>query len=178
MNYKLIILISFFTISHFAQAQNSNNWTHFRGSNMDGHADVNTAPVHWSDSTNIVWKAKVKGLGWSSPVVFGNQIWVTSGKRRWHRILHPLFRPWNWKTAWRKNYFYLSWSTGYSRHQFLRDANSLYRRRFCLCPLRNFWHRLHQHQQFWSCLETRGPESCTHIRRDRPHQWFYTKTNS
>jgi len=61
-----------------AFSQNADNWTHYRGSNMDGHAQVKTAPLHWNDSTNIVWKAKVKGLGWSSPVVFGNQVWLTS----------------------------------------------------------------------------------------------------
>ncbi|QGY43056.1 PQQ-binding-like beta-propeller repeat protein [Maribellus comscasis] len=59
-------------------AQNPNSWTHFRGSNMDGHAQVTKAPLHWSDSTNVVWKVPVKGTGWSSPVVFGNQIWLTS----------------------------------------------------------------------------------------------------
>ncbi len=59
-------------------AQKSDNWTHFRGSNMDGHAQVKSAPLHWSDSTNVEWKVPVKGLGWSSPVIFGDQIWLTS----------------------------------------------------------------------------------------------------
>jgi outer membrane protein assembly factor BamB len=56
------------------------NWTHFRGSNMDGHATVETAPLHWSETENVVWKVPVKGLGWSSPVVFGDQIWLTSAE--------------------------------------------------------------------------------------------------
>ncbi len=54
------------------------NWTHFRGSGMNGHAEVGKAPVHWDAQTNIEWKTPVKGTGWSSPVVFGNQVWLTS----------------------------------------------------------------------------------------------------
>ncbi len=45
---------------------------------MDGHATVKTAPLHWSDTENVVWKVPVNGLGYSSPVVYDNQIWITS----------------------------------------------------------------------------------------------------
>jgi outer membrane protein assembly factor BamB len=45
---------------------------------MDGHANVETAPVRWSETETVVWKVPVKGLGWSSPVVYKNQVWVTS----------------------------------------------------------------------------------------------------
>ncbi len=76
-----LILIAFLFICNFSLAQDSNNWTHFRGSDLDGHAQVSKAPIHWSDSTNVVWKVPVKGLGWSSPVVFGNQIWLTSAAK-------------------------------------------------------------------------------------------------
>jgi len=48
---------------------------------MDGHAAVEKAPLHWSDSTNVVWKVPVTGQGWSSPVVFGNQVWLTSAAK-------------------------------------------------------------------------------------------------
>lgn len=54
------------------------SWTHFRGSNMDGHANVEIAPMHWSDTENIIWKVPVSGLGYSSPVVYDKQIWLTS----------------------------------------------------------------------------------------------------
>ena len=80
MKRNLLFFVFSVIILPVAFSQNSDNWTHFRGTNMDGHAAVKTAPLHWSDSTNVVWKAPVKGLGWSSPVVFGNQIWVTSAK--------------------------------------------------------------------------------------------------
>lgn len=77
------LLIFVVTASQFLLSCTSNtqNWTHFRGSNMDGHANVETAPLHWSDTENIMWKVPVKGLGWSSPVVYGNQVWLTSAAK-------------------------------------------------------------------------------------------------
>lgn len=56
-------------------------WTHFRGTNMDGHANVVVAPLNWSDTENVVWKVPVKGLGWSSPVIYGDQVWLTSAAK-------------------------------------------------------------------------------------------------
>lgn len=54
------------------------NWTHFRGSNLDGISTDLQPPVSWNDSTNIIWKTDIKGKGWSSPVVFGDQVWLTT----------------------------------------------------------------------------------------------------
>lgn len=54
------------------------NWTHFRGSNLDGIADVEFCPTKWSPDSNIVWKTKIHGRAWSSPVVYNDQIWMTT----------------------------------------------------------------------------------------------------
>ncbi|HSH20153.1 MAG TPA: PQQ-binding-like beta-propeller repeat protein, partial [Draconibacterium sp.] len=82
MNCKVLSsILLFISIVTGLCAQNSKNWTHFRGSAMDGHATVEKAPLHWSDSTNVVWKVPAKGLGWSSPVIYGNQIWLTSAAK-------------------------------------------------------------------------------------------------
>jgi outer membrane protein assembly factor BamB len=54
------------------------NWTHFRGSHLDGISNDSLSPVTWNDSTNIIWKTDIQGRGWSSPVVEGNQVWVTT----------------------------------------------------------------------------------------------------
>jgi outer membrane protein assembly factor BamB len=55
-----------------------NNWTHFRGSRLDGISAVAEAPVWWTPDSGILWKAEVHDKGWSSPVVYGNQIWLTT----------------------------------------------------------------------------------------------------
>ncbi len=60
-----------------ATAQQS-NWTHFRGSNLDGISGEADIPTTWNDSVNVIWKAGIKGKGWSSPVVYGDQVWLTT----------------------------------------------------------------------------------------------------
>jgi outer membrane protein assembly factor BamB len=53
------------------------NWTHFRGSNLNGIAAKENIPLKW-DESNIKWKTEIHGKGYSSPVVFENQIWLTT----------------------------------------------------------------------------------------------------
>lgn len=79
MNRRLFYLLFFaisFSSGFFVQAQE--NWTHFRGSRLDGHSESNQAPVFWNETTNILWKTQIRGVAWSSPVVFGDQIWTSS----------------------------------------------------------------------------------------------------
>ncbi|MCX6327746.1 MAG: PQQ-binding-like beta-propeller repeat protein [Bacteroidia bacterium] len=54
------------------------NWTHFRGSNLNGIALVESAPIKWANDSNLIWKTEIHGKGWSSPVVYDNQVWVTT----------------------------------------------------------------------------------------------------
>ena len=54
------------------------NWPQFRGPNGDGHAAGSKPPVRWSESDNIEWKTAIHDRGWSSPVVWGNQVWLTT----------------------------------------------------------------------------------------------------
>jgi outer membrane protein assembly factor BamB len=57
------------------------NWFYWRGPNADGMA-VGDAPLNWSDtkegSKNIKWKTDIPGRGNSSPVIWGDQIFVTT----------------------------------------------------------------------------------------------------
>jgi len=79
MNRTLItslILISVLTYRFSAQSQE--NWTHLRGTNLDGHSISANAPVSWNETSNVVWKTAIRGVAWSSPVVFGDQIWTSS----------------------------------------------------------------------------------------------------
>ena len=75
LSFFLCIAICFFSIL-FIQAQE--NWTHLRGSNLDGHSVSKNAPVSWSETSNIIWKTAIRGVAWSSPVVQGYQIWTSS----------------------------------------------------------------------------------------------------
>ena len=57
------------------------NWPGFRGPRGDGTAAGN--PVSgWSETENVRWKVPVHDKGWSSPVVWGDQVWVTTASDR------------------------------------------------------------------------------------------------
>lgn len=82
MKIRILFFLAIITFQLLFSCQSKKqNWTHFRGSNMDGHANVESAPLSWTNTENVVWRIPVKGLGWSSPVVFENQIWVTSAAK-------------------------------------------------------------------------------------------------
>jgi outer membrane protein assembly factor BamB len=55
------------------------NWTEFRGPGGSGHSDATGLPREWSESKNVIWKTSIHGKGWSSPVVWGKQVWLTTG---------------------------------------------------------------------------------------------------
>lgn len=55
------------------------NWNQFRGPRTDGTTDVKGLPVTFGDdSPEIVWKTPIPGRAWSSPVIWGKQIWLTN----------------------------------------------------------------------------------------------------
>ena len=63
-----------------AAALAGDNWPMFRGPQNDGHSDSTGLPVTWSETENVVWKTAIHDKGWSSPVVWGNQVWMTTAK--------------------------------------------------------------------------------------------------
>src|SRR5713101_8048018 len=54
------------------------NWPNFRGPHAGVVDDDPALPDSWSATENVVWKTEVPGLGWSSPIVWGNTIFLTS----------------------------------------------------------------------------------------------------
>ncbi|MBC8291273.1 MAG: PQQ-binding-like beta-propeller repeat protein [Planctomycetes bacterium] len=60
------------------QRASADDWPQFRGPGGQGLAPASRLPVHWSKTENVRWAADVPGVGWSSPVVRGNRIWLTT----------------------------------------------------------------------------------------------------
>ena len=56
------------------------DWPQFRGPDGQGHSDQTGIPIHWKEGENITWKTAIPGRGWSSPVIAGNQVWMTSAE--------------------------------------------------------------------------------------------------
>jgi outer membrane protein assembly factor BamB len=80
---KSTFLFSFLLVGFILGAQQAgsqdSNWTHFRGSKLNGIAANENIPLKWDDS-NIKWKTQIHDVGYSSPVVYDNQIWITTAK--------------------------------------------------------------------------------------------------
>lgn len=56
----------------------ADDWTEFRGPGGQGHAPDAKLPLNWSEEQNVTWKVPVPGEGHSSPVISGNQLWLTT----------------------------------------------------------------------------------------------------
>lgn len=57
---------------------NGENWPQFRGPNGQGRSSETEAPVKWSLNENIAWKTSIPGEGWSSPIVWGDHVFVST----------------------------------------------------------------------------------------------------
>ncbi|HEX6161939.1 MAG TPA: PQQ-binding-like beta-propeller repeat protein [Vicinamibacterales bacterium] len=53
-------------------------WPQFRGPGGNGIGDGATLPDTWSTTQNVKWKTAIPGQGWSSPIAWGDRIFVTS----------------------------------------------------------------------------------------------------
>ncbi len=72
------MLAASFTVLALAGISADSNWPQFRGPQAGVAADDPALPETWSPTENIVWKADVRGVGWGSPVVWGDHIFLTS----------------------------------------------------------------------------------------------------
>jgi hypothetical protein len=53
------------------------NWPQFRGPLAQGVADDVSLPDVWSATENIAWRTPIPGRGWSSPIAWGDRIFLT-----------------------------------------------------------------------------------------------------
>ena len=54
------------------------SWWQFRGPRGDGHAAAVNLPKNWNESKNVTWKTPIHDRGFSSPVIWGKKIWLTT----------------------------------------------------------------------------------------------------
>ncbi len=68
------LLLGGFTLNSSQAA----DWPEFRGPGGAGHADSQPLPVHWDQTANVLWKVKIPGNGWSSPVIHREHLFLTT----------------------------------------------------------------------------------------------------
>lgn len=69
-----------------AAAGAGETWPEFRGPRGDGQADAPRLPVTWSETENVVWKTPIHDRGWSSPIIWHDQVWLTTATPDGHRM--------------------------------------------------------------------------------------------
>jgi outer membrane protein assembly factor BamB len=67
-----------FTILSLAAIRVDAQWPQFRGPEGNGTTSSTKLPLTWSEESNVRWKTEIYGKGWSSPVVIGGQVWVST----------------------------------------------------------------------------------------------------
>ncbi len=77
ISVKNALVLLLFCAFAWSVAPNDGDWPYWRGPAADGMA-VGDAPLNWSDTQNIKWKIDVPGRGSSSPVLWGDRIFLTT----------------------------------------------------------------------------------------------------
>ena len=77
--YLVLAVAVLVTVSVTAQKNttNANHWPQWRGPDFNGMARSD-APTKWSDTENVKWKATIPGRGHSTPVMWGDKIFLTT----------------------------------------------------------------------------------------------------
>lgn len=76
-----LTLIALFLATSAAAAPpdgRDSNWPQWRGSDSSGVSADTTLPAEWSTTQNILWKVPIPGRGHSSPIVWGNRVFLTT----------------------------------------------------------------------------------------------------
>src|SRR6059058_2108826 len=71
----LLLPLAVFLLTTVAPAE---EWPGWRGPRGDGTSEETGLPLHWSKTDNIAWKTPIPGVGHSSPIVWGDRVFVTS----------------------------------------------------------------------------------------------------
>lgn len=59
-------------------SQADEQWPQFRGPDAKGVSEGSDLPIRWSETENVMWNTEIPGLGWSSPIVWNDSIYLTS----------------------------------------------------------------------------------------------------
>src|SRR5205823_5366207 len=76
-------------------------WPQFRGPDGLGTSDATGLPLTWGEGKNVRWKTAVHGRAWSSPVILGNQVWVTTATPEGRELFVVALDKHTGKTVWR-----------------------------------------------------------------------------
>jgi outer membrane protein assembly factor BamB len=122
---SLVLLAAFSSVG----AIRADNWDRFRGPNGAGQSDATGIPTEWSEA-NFLWKQPLPGVGHSSPVVWGDQLFVTSADPESAEQIVLAFDAHSGKPLWERRLasapYSMHQSNSYATSTPAVDANQLY----------------------------------------------------
>ena len=78
MKTRIVLTLCFACLLIVCDSAKSENWMRFRGPTGQGISTEAKLPVTWSATKNIKWKVSLPGKGWSSPIVFEDNVFITA----------------------------------------------------------------------------------------------------
>lgn len=112
--FSLVLAVSFASVSSPTLAA---DWPAWRGPSGQGHCDEKGIPLTWSDTENVKWKVPLAHQGNSTPVIWGDKIFLTQantggsqrsllclaredGKLLWQQDIAYEAKETNWNQSW------------------------------------------------------------------------------
>lgn len=142
--HRLAIATALFTSVALAGAQ---EWTRFRGPNGTGITDAKGIPIQWTDA-DFNWKVKLPGAGHSSPVLWGDRIFLGTASTDTGKFEVVCLGAADGAVLWKKGYPFGSYQT----HKF----NSFASGTFALDGERVFFVRQNNDECFLTALTHEG----------------------
>lgn len=78
MRLNLTQFIALLALSVGTGPARGDDWPQFRGPTGQGVSAAKQAPIAWSEQEGVTWRTPIPGQGWSSPVVYDRQVWLTT----------------------------------------------------------------------------------------------------
>jgi outer membrane protein assembly factor BamB len=76
---RCVLLAICWVVCHFAAATiRADEWPEFRGPTGQGLAVAAELPIKWDQSIHVAWRRPIEGKGWSSPVIYQGNIYLTT----------------------------------------------------------------------------------------------------
>jgi outer membrane protein assembly factor BamB len=95
-------IVSLFLAARVVSAE---NWPQFRGPTYQGHSGETGVPLKWSASENVAWVRSLPGESWSSPVVWGDRVFVTTATENGQACHVLALETKSGKIVWEKEVF-------------------------------------------------------------------------
>lgn len=74
----IVAAFAVFTLTAVRVCDAQEQWLSFRGPGARGVSQDDSVPFEWSSTKNVLWKKEIPGRGWSSPIIVGNRLVLTT----------------------------------------------------------------------------------------------------